>query len=301
MVEKAAGVLLMAYGSPAMLEEIEPYYKHVRGGRPPSPELLADLRRRYAAIGGTSPLVQRTQAQLQGMGDALGAEFAVELGFKHTAPFIEDGMAALLAGGAEQVVGLVLAPHHSVLSVGQYHERALACAPPGSLQYIPAPRWNVHAVLVELLAGRVMDALSGFPAGMQVDTLFTAHSLPRRAVDLDDPSYPDQLRETAAAVASAAGIGHWQVAWQSAGRTPEPWIEPDLLEVIRRLPATGVEGVLVCPAGFVSDHLEVLYDVDVEARQVAESVGLRLERTASLNDEPRFSKLLADLVRTALA
>lgn len=293
------GVLVMAYGTPATPDDLEAYYTHIRRGRPPTAELLADLRRRYDAIGGTSPLAARTRAQVAGIGAALGPGHAVALGQKHAAPFIEDGMAEILAAGAEEVVGLVLAPHYSALSVGQYHERAATAA--GDAAYHGVGSWHVHPALVALLAERVGAARDrlGVAEGTVVETLFTAHSLPERARTTDDPSYPDQLEETAAAVAAAAGLDRWRTAWQSAGRTADPWIGPDILEVLRSLPAEGVAAVVVCPAGFVSDHLEVLYDVDIEARAVAAEAGLALERTESFDDDPRFVALLADVVRSA--
>jgi ferrochelatase len=296
-VAAPVGVLVMAYGTPAGPDDVEAYYTHVRRGRPPPPDLLEDLRRRYAAIGGVSPLAQRTLEQVHGIEAALGHGYVVRLGQKHAAPFIEDGMADLLAAGVERVVGLVLAPHYSALSVGQYHERAAASA--RSVPYVGIERWHLHPVLVDLLAHRVGSSLRRFPPGATVETLVTAHSLPERALSIDDPAYPQQLRETAEAVAAKAGLARWRLAWQSAGRTPDPWIGPDVLEVIRGLPAEGVDAVLVCPAGFVSDHLEVLYDIDVEARQVARDLGLALERTPSLNDDPRFVAMLAGLVRDA--
>ncbi len=292
------GVLVMAYGTPASPEDVEAYYTDVRRGHPPPPELLADLQRRYTAIGGTSPLAERTRAQACGIGASLGEDFVVALGQKHAAPFIEDGMAALLAAGAGQVVGLVLAPHYSALSVGQYHQRAAAAA--DGTAYTGIERWHLHPELIELLAERVMKALIGLPPGSPAETLFTAHSLPERALSLDDPPYPEQLHQTAVAVAARDGLKRWRVAWQSAGRTADPWIGPDILEVIRRLPDEGVESVVICPAGFVSDHLEVLYDIDIEARGVAETAGLRLNRTSSLNDDPRFMAMLADVVRSAV-
>ena len=297
--EGAVGVLVMAYGTPASPEDVEAYYTHVRRGRPPTPELLADLERRYAAIGGISPLAERTRSQACGIGRCLGDGFVVALGQKHADPFIEDGMATLLAAGVTRVIGLVLAPHYSALSVAQYHQRAAAVA--GGTCYVGIERWHLNPLLVELLAERLLQSLIGLPPGAAVETLFTAHSLPVRALSLDEPSYPDQVHLTAAAVAARDGLKRWRVAWQSAGRTPDPWIGPDILEVIRGLPDEGVEAVVVCPVGFVSDHLEVLYDVDVEARGVAEALGLRLVRTASLNDDPRFMAMLADVVRTASA
>ncbi|HSH60103.1 MAG TPA: ferrochelatase [Acidimicrobiales bacterium] len=299
MPDQPVGVLVMAYGTPAAPEDVGTYYTHVRRGRPPTPELLADLERRYAAIGGISPLAERTRAQVRGIAGCLEEGFVVALGQKYAAPFIEDGMAALLSEGAGSVIGLVLAPHFSALSVAQYHQRAAMAAGDG-VAYTGIDRWHLHPVLIELLAERVMQALIGLPPGSSVETLFTAHSLPERALTLDDPSYPDQLHQTADAVAARCGLKRWRMAWQSAGRTADPWIGPDLVEVIRSLPDDGVESVVVCPAGFVSDHLEVLYDVDIEARAVAEAAGLRLSRTSSLNDDPRFTAMLADIVHSAV-
>ncbi len=295
------GVLVMAYGTPASPDDVEAYYTHIRRGRPPTPELLADLQHRYDAIGGISPLAARTRAQADGIAAVLGEGYVVALGQKHAAPFVEDGMDELVAAGVTRVIGLVLAPHFSAMSVGQYHGRASAAADGNALPYVGIGSWHVHPLLVDLLAERVAAARDRLPvpAGAVVETLFTAHSLPARAVGLDDPSYPDQLRETAAAVAAVARIDRWRTAWQSAGRTAEVWIGPDILDVVRSLPAEDVAGVVVCPAGFVSDHLEVLFDVDIEARGVAEAAGLALVRTASFNDDPGFVALLATIVRDA--
>jgi ferrochelatase len=287
----------MAYGTPASPDDVEAYYAHVRRGRPPTPGQLADLQRRYHAIGGVSPLRQRTQAQADALQRVLGAEFVVALGQKHAAPFIEDGVGALVDAGASRVVGLVLAPHDSALSVGEYAERLEKASP------VPASviqSWHLEPGLLDALAERLAVAHAALPAGAVAETLFTAHSLPSRILDSGDP-YPDQLRETAEAVAHRAGVTRWRTAWQSAGRTPEPWLGPDILDVIRGLPASGVTAVVVCPAGFTSDHLEVLYDVDVEARRVADEVGVALSRTASLNDDERVITALAALVRAAAA
>jgi ferrochelatase len=279
-----SGVLVMAYGTPASADDVEAYYTAIPRGRPPTPEQLADLQRRYDAIGGVSPLLERTRAQVAALQAALGGGYRVALGQKHAAPFIEDGRADLIALEVDRIVGLVLAPHYSALSVGQYEDRATPD--------VMIRSWHTEDGLIELLADRVRDA-----GGAQPDTevLFTAHSLPARIVDMGDP-YPDQLRETAEAVASRAGVSRWRVAWQSAGRTPEPWLGPDILEVI---PSIDASHVVVCPVGFTSDHLEVLYDVDIEARRVAEAAGKTLTRTASLNDDPRFIAVLADVVRRA--
>lgn len=314
------GVLLMAYGTPEREGDLEPYYTDIRRGRPPAPEQLADLRRRYDAIGGLSPLADRTRAQASGLQRTLderagAGAFHVELGLKHAAPSIEAGVEALAAHGVDEFVSLVLAPHFSALSVGQYLERAADAA--GHLKVRDITAWWDRPALVDLLAERVRMAVreaSGAPAGnshervaasspertdLRVEVLVTAHSLPVRALSIDHPTYEEQLRATGELVAERAGVASWRIAWQSAGRTPEPWIGPDLLEVILALPSEGFEAVVICPAGFTSDHLEVLYDVDIEAKGVAASVGLQLSRTASLNDDPRFLDLLADLVTEA--
>lgn len=290
----------MAYGSPASPGDVEAYYTHVRRGRPAPPDLLADLQRRYEAIGGVSPLVARTTAQVDALQAVLGPGHLVALGQKHAPPFIEDAVAELAEKGVSRIVGLVLAPHASALSTGGYHSRAGKAASGAGISYSSVGPWYEQPALVRLLAERVVQACARFPPATRVETLVTAHSLPLRALGLDDPSYPEQLRRTGEAVAVLAGLGpSWRIAWQSAGRTADPWIGPDILVVIRNLPEEGVEGVVVCPAGFVSDHLEVLYDVDIEARAVAGQAGVLLERTDSLNDDPGFIALLASLVDEA--
>lgn len=295
------GVLLMAYGTPEREGDLEAYYTDIRRGRPPTPEQLADLRRRYDAIGGLSPLAERTRAQAAGLQrllderDGPGA-WRVELGLKHASPSIEAGVEALASNGVDEFVSIVLAPHFSALSVGQYLERAADSA--GHLRVRDITAWWDRPDLIRLLAGRVCEAIDRLPGDRRdhVEVLITAHSLPARALSVDHPTYQEQLRATGERVGAAAGLGSWRIAWQSAGRTPEPWIGPDILDVIRTLPAEGFDAVVVCPAGFTSDHLEVLYDIDVEARAAAEEVGLVLERTTSLNDDPAFLRVLADLV-----
>ncbi|HZD64523.1 MAG TPA: ferrochelatase [Acidimicrobiales bacterium] len=298
---RPTGVLVMAYGTPAGPDQVEAYYTHVRGGRPPSPELLADLQARYRAIGGSSPLAERTQAQARALGLALDqarpGAFRVAVGTKHAPPFIEDGVAALADAGVGRTVALVLAPHYSALSVGGYLERAREAARRHRIDLIEVRSWHLAPGLLEALSGRLSVAIEGLaPAVRQhAEVLVTAHSLPTRILDLDDP-YPDQLRATAEAVCALAGVRRWRLAWQSAGRTPEPWLGPDVVEVIRRLPEEGAAAVVVCPAGFTSDHLEILYDLDIEARRAAEEAGLTLVRTASLNDDPTFVATLAQVV-----
>jgi ferrochelatase len=285
----------MAYGTPATPADVEAYYTHVRRGRPPTPEQLADLKRRYDAIGGVSPLLERTEAQRRGIANALNNQgaFTVHLGMKHAAPFIEDAVGQAVDDGVKRAVGVVLAPHYSRLSIGEYEERARAGAG-DRLDFAMVPSWYDAPPYLDALAERVQKALAALPERTEV--VFTAHSLPARIVDEGDP-YPEQLRWTAEAVAERAGVERWRVAWQSAGRTPEPWIEPDILEVLDELAALDeTDGVLVCAAGFTSDHLEILYDLDVEASTRARNLGLAFARTESLNDDPRLCEAVANAV-----
>jgi ferrochelatase len=300
------GVVVMAYGTPAAPADIEGYYTHIRRGNAPSPEQLADLTARYDAIGGTSPLAARTEGQRVELQRALDerapGRCRVVLGQKHAFPFIEDAVTTLAAGGIEQVVGLVLAPHFSGFSVGEYQARLRAAAADHGMRTAGIESWHLEPTYLAFLTDAVRDALAGLPERTKV--LFTAHSLPERVL-VDDP-YPEQLRASAAAVAEALGLNRWadwSVCWQSAGRTPEPWRGPDVLEVIRDLAATGrAHGVLVCPQGFVSDHLEVVYDLDIEATRVASDVGLAFARTRVLNADPVvFSALAARVLEAAPA
>jgi ferrochelatase len=299
------GVLVMAYGTPGSPEEIEAYYTHIRRGRRPTPELLAELQQRYAAIGGTSPLMERTRAQAIGLQAALDqlatGHYHVTLGMKHAAPFIEDGMAELVQSGVQQVIGLVLAPHYSALSVGEYAERVNATNTTG-IPFTMIKQWHQAPGYVRFLAKEVQTTRATLAAetgiaSEDIEVIFTAHSLPARILEMGDP-YANQLNETAHTVATQVQLTHWSTAWQSAGRTPEPWLGPNLLDVLAELPRRNVRGVLVCPAGFVSDHLEILYDLDIEARHVAERLGLALARTHMPNDDPDFLATLAQVVHT---
>ncbi len=290
------GVILMAYGTPRAPAEIEPYYTDIRRGRPPTPEQLADLTRRYEAIGGISPLAVRTEQQRDALQAALDerspGEHVVGLGLKHAAPKIEDGVAALAAAGVSCVVGLVLAPHFSALSIGEYLGRARTAAEHHGLAFRGIESWATEPAYVEFLAGAVTAGLATLPPGSRV--VFTAHSLPARIVDAGD-RYPDELGATAAAVAARLGLADWSLGWQSAGRTPEPWLGPDVLAIIDEV-AGHVPGLLVCPCGFVADHLEVLYDLDIEAGQRAADAGLPFARTRSMNADPAVLAALADRV-----
>jgi protoporphyrin/coproporphyrin ferrochelatase len=293
------GVIAMAYGTPATPADVEPYYTHIRHGRPPSCELLAELRERYRAIGGRSPLREITYAQAAGLRAVLHAaghdDVTVVVGMKHSPPFVEDAVGDLVGAGVERVVGLVLAPHYSSMSVGEYAQRAAAALGEGrSLALVRS--WATAPGYIDWLADAVRGALTRLGAAASgAEVVFTAHSLPKRILAAGDP-YPGELRATAKAVARAAGLARWSIAWQSAGRTADPWIGPDILEVLPQIAATGASGVVVCPAGFVADHLEVLYDLDIEAADAARELDLPFARTASPNADPRLAATLAGIV-----
>jgi ferrochelatase len=299
-------VLVMAYGTPSRPEDLEAYYTHIRRGRRPPPELLAELRGRYEAIGGRSPLLEITRAQASGLRDALRAaghgDVRVEVGMKHSPPFLEDTARQLVASGVEHVIGLVLAPHYSRMSVQAYGDRVQAAleAEGNAPEFTLVHSWATAPGYVRYLETAVGDALARLgSAAAGAEVVFTAHSLPERILAAADP-YPDELRATAEAVARAAGLERWSIAWQSAGRTAEPWIGPDVLEVLPRLRAAGAAGVVVCPAGFVADHLEVLYDLDIEAAAAARTLGLPFARTAAPNADPAFAATLAGVVAAHL-
>jgi ferrochelatase len=301
----------MAHGTPATPDEIAPFYTAIRRGRPPTDEQLAELEGRYRAIGGTSPLTERTASQVSGLAAALDSaepgRYRVGFGAKHTAPSIEDAVAALAADGVEELVGLVLTPHQSTVGSGEYFERAsrAAAGATPALAFTPIRSWHRADGLASLLAERTaaaIDTLAVEARGRAV-ILFTAHSVPLRALGEENP-YPQQVAESAADIAELLGRagdppGSWEVAWQSAGRTPDPWLGPDLLGEIQRVAADGASAVVVCPVGFVSDHLEILYDLDIEAAGVARDAGLAFARTESLDDDPRFLAVLAGVVRAA--
>jgi ferrochelatase len=301
------GILAMAYGTAAGPDDVERYYTDIRGGRTPSPDLLEQLKGRYAAIGNRFPLLEITERQAAGLQRVLDERepggFGVYLGMKHSPPFIAEGVAKMRADGIDRGVGLVLAPHYSKLSVGTYIERAEAAAEEDggpSLSFVKS--WFDHPSFVGVLSSRVADALAKLTAEERDGAMvvFSAHSLPARILDEGDP-YPRELQGTADLVASRLGLRQYVTGWQSAGRTPEPWLGPDLSELIEELAAKDYPAVVVCACGFVADHLEILYDLDIEAQAVAERAGVRLVRTESMNDDPRFVQALADIVRDHLA
>ena len=286
-----AAVVLMAYGSPERLADVPAYYADIRGGRPIAPENLADLVERYRRLGieDSSPLnaiTEETRAALEA-----DLELPVYSGMKHWTPRIADAVEAALRGGAEEIVGLVLAPHYSALSIAGYRTQLeAALADRALLRFVDS--WHDEPGFVELLAERVRGA------GAHV--VFTAHSLPARIIAAGDP-YRDQLLETARLVADAAGVTEWSFSFQSESPTGEPWLGPDILDHLEALDRQGVESVLVCPVGFVSDHLEIRWDLDVEASEKAAELGMQLARIEMPNAEPEFVRTLAGIVRRAVA
>jgi ferrochelatase len=283
----------MAYGTPASAQDLAAYYTHIRRGRPPTDEQLAELRARYDSIGGMSPLRRITEAQRDRIAAALGDGFEVALGYKHAPPFIEDAIAELENKDTTEIVGVVLAPHDSRGSIGEYVERLGSDAKAvRSWQELPA--WR------SFQANAIRAARAPMPSRTHV--VFTAHSLPERVLDGD--VYVDELRASAEGIAALAGLAdeEWSMGWQSAARTPEPWRGPDIGEVIETLAAEGsIDGVLVCPQGFTADHLEVLYDLDVVARRRADELGVRFGRTGMVNDDAEVLAALAAEVRALTA
>jgi ferrochelatase len=282
-------VILMAYGSPDRLEDIPAYLDDIRGGRPVREEAVATLTDHYRRIGGSSPLNEITEAQAAALARELG--IPVHIGMKHWDPRIADAVARALDGGAERLIGLVLAPHYSRISIGGYRER-LEEALAGRAGLVFVESWHDHAPFLDVVADRVR--------GTDAHVVFTAHSLPERILAEGDP-YRDQLLETSSLVAERAGIESWSFAFQSESQTGEPWLGPDILAELESLHEQGARDVLVAPVGFVSDHLEILWDLDVEAREKAAELGLSFARIESLNTDPAFVRALADLVRQASA
>ena len=285
-----AAVVLMAYGSPERLSDVPAYYADIRGGRPIAPELLDDLVARYRRLGieRSNPLNAITEETRLALERALG--LPVLTGMKHWRPRIAEAAEQALATGAETVVGLVLAPHYSRLSIAGYRDQ-LAAALDGRALLAFVDSWHDEPAFVDFLAGRVR--------GTTAHVVFTAHSLPARILDEGDP-YRDQLLETSQLVASAAEIDDWSFSFQSESPTGEPWLGPDILEHLDELDRRGIRDVLVCPVGFVSDHLEIRWDIDLEAQEKAAELGVRLERIEMPNAEPAFIEVLAGIVRRAL-
>ena len=290
---RRVGVLLMAHGTPSSLDQMPEYLTLVRGGRPPSPELVHEMRENYGAIGGRSPLTDITEAQAAALRAALGPEIPVAVGMRNWTPFITDALAELAAAGVTRVIGIPMAPQFSTLSVQKYHDAATA-ALPGGVQFEAVESFHLHPLLVEAFAEKLRAAQ---PKPDEL-VIFSAHALPVRVIEAGD-RYAAEVAATARAVAAAGGIAKYEQAFQSAGRTPEPWIGPALPQVIDDR-SINVRKFLVVPIGFVCDHTEILFDIDVQAAQVAREFSTTLRRTESLNTSPLFIAMLGDLVRTRL-
>jgi len=292
-------VLLMAYGGPNSLDEVKPYYAHILRGREPSPEMLEALIERYRAIGGKSPINEITRAQAKALQERLDA-VRVYVGMKHWHPYIAEAVEQMARDGVVEAVGIILAPHYSQRSVAEYIDYAQEALErlgnPIRFRFVAS--WATHPLLVQCFAGKIRQAMAHFPpeAEGKVRLLFTAHSLPQRILEWNDP-YPSELRDTCRAVADALGVSDWSFAYQSA--SGPNWLGPDILEVLEELVGQGHRFVLVVPVGFLCDHLEVLYDIDIEARQKAEALGIELLRIEMPNADPLLIAALADIAVNA--
>ena len=303
---QAISILLMAHGSPDSLDEVAPFLQLVRGGRPTPPTLVEEMREHYRLIGGRSPLLGLTQAQARALEEQLHAEggwFRTYVGMRNWHPFIKDTVKQMAADGIRHVVAICLAPQYSRFSVGVY-QQALEAAQTElgvRLNVTNVGSWHDHPLLLQAFAERVQEALAQLPvyARARVRVIFTAHSLPARALQEGDP-YPREVERTAAGVAGLVELSAWDFAYQSHGATAEPWLGPTLEQVLERCEAQGHLQILLVPIGFVCDHMEILYDLDIVAQRMAKEKGLTLTRTASLNTSPRFIEALADVVRRCL-
>ena len=288
------GVLLMAHGTPSSMDEMPEYLRLVRGGRPPSPELIAEMRHNYEAIGGKSPLTELTVAQATALSRLLGPDVPVAVGMRNWKPFLQEAIDELASKGVTRIIGIPLAPQFSTLSVTKYFDAATAALPPGiSLEAIHS--FFDHPLLLDAFAERLRAAAPR----PDEEVVFTAHSLPTRVIAAGD-RYATEVAGTARGVAERCGVERYRLAYQSAGRTPEPWIGPDLNDLIRKASADGSRHFLVVPVGFVCDHTEILFDIDVQAQTTARSLGASLRRTESLNNSPTFIAALESLVREKL-
>jgi ferrochelatase len=299
-------VLLMAYGTPHNLDEVEMYYTHIRHGRRPSDEELRDLSDRYMRIGGVSPLREITEGQARGLQDALDraepGRFRVYLGLKHIYPYVTEAAQRIVDAGHEKVVAVVLAPHESRRIIDEYLDygrEAFERSPTVAVHVIRT--WHLNPRYLNGLERRIRTALTELPtpgAGKTL-VLFSAHSLPAKILTWNDP-YPERLMETSRALAERLALPHWRFTYQSAGTKTFPWLGPDILESLAAAKAEGYRQVLAVPIGFVADHLEVLFDLDIEAKAMAEQLGMAFRRTASFNTDPEFLQGLADEVQAAL-
>jgi len=295
------GLLVMAYGGPNTIDEVEPYLLDVRGYRPTAPEIIHEVRERYREIGGRSPILEHTQAQALAIECALNTSsrnFKAFVGMRHWHPYIKETLTKMYEQGISQVVGLVMAPHYSRMSIGAYFKKIEEADLPIAVAHVED--WHLQPGYLDALTARVRAALERFPQDVRDDVpvIFTAHSLPQRILEWDDP-YPIQLNETVLALMERLGSQPYEFAFQSAAISTEPWLGPDAGEIIKRLAAEGKKNILLCPIGFVTEHVEILYDVDIVYQNLAKSLGVHLERIEMLNTAPQMVDGLAMLVRQA--
>lgn len=309
---ETVAVLLMAYGGPDKLEDIPAYLADVRHGRPFSQELLAEITERYRLIGGRSPIVELTRAQAAGVERLLNSSkaatedirYRIYVGMRHWHPYIHEVVPEILRDGADRLVAVVMAPHYSKMSVGAYLQRLSEAleAHRADLPVLTVESWKDEPAFIDAVVDRIAEGLARFPEEQRdgVVLLFTAHSLPERILGWGDP-YREEILASVEQVTQRFPVHRWVFAFQSQGASEEPWLGPTVEETLDRLAAEGIENVLLVPIGFVCDHVEVLYDIDIEHRQYAAGLGIRLERTASLNDHPLLCQAIADVVRRRVA
>ncbi|MGG0644174.1 ferrochelatase [Sporosarcina gallistercoris] len=303
MVKRTMGLLVMAYGTPYKEEDIEPYYTHIRRGRKPAPEQLEDLKNRYEAIGGISPLAHITDGQAQALCDALNRqqdeiEFKLYIGLKHITPFIEDAVEQMNNDGIKEAVTVVLAPHYSTFSVKSYNTRAKEEADKYGISLTSVESWYKQPKFLKYWEEKIRETFDGMSDEEREKSVLivSAHSLPQKIREAGDP-YPDQLEETAKLLAEAADVKEYAVGWQSEGQTGEPWLGPDVQDLTRELSEKkGYTSFVYTPVGFVSDHLEVLFDNDYECKVVCDEIGASYHRPAMPNTDPLFIGAVADAV-----
>ncbi|ARM73913.1 ferrochelatase [Listeria monocytogenes] len=301
---KKVGLLVMAYGTPYKDEDIERYYTDIRHGHKPSEEMIADLRGRYHAIGGLSPLAKITEAQAYGLEKALNesqdeVEFKTYIGLKHIEPFIEDAVEAMHKDGIEEAISIVLAPHYSSFSVEAYNKRAKDAADKlGGLRIKAINDWYKQPKFIQMWADRINETAKQIPADELLDTVLivSAHSLPEKIKQHNDP-YPNQLQETADFIFEKVVVPHYALGWQSEGKTGEPWLGPDVQDLTRELYGREkYKHFIYTPVGFVAEHLEVLYDNDYECKVVTDEVGAAYHRPPMPNSDPEFLEVLRTVV-----
>ena len=296
------GVLLMAYGTPRNMEEVEPYFTDIRGGRTPAPEAIAELKERYEKVGGHTPLLEITENTASRLQDFLSnnsqeSKYSVYMGMKHWHPYIKKTIEKMYSDQVEKIITLTLAPHYSKMSIEEYYERVenalTACNWTPEVTNVQS--WHGSPKFMNLISSRIKNEISQFENPQEVDVMFTAHSLPSRILEWNDP-YPLEMSTSSQAIANSMGLDSYHFAYQSAGGTSVPWLGPDILDKIRELAETGKKSILVVPFGFICDHLEILFDIDLEAQELAKELNIELRRIRMPNATPEFIEVLGDIV-----